>query len=463
MLRNEFRVGLMVLAAMVGLIFMAFKITSNQSGFGEYLRYRTILEDASGIFPKTPIKMAGINAGRIVKIELQGNKALITFEILSQIKITQGSTLRIKSIGFLGDKYLEVVVGDSEVVLAANSFIESIESAGMETLVKDATEIVGDVKIIIKDIKKSLATSENGSVLSEILSGINEVVKNINVVTLDFKELVQDTKNPLQQAIGNLQEVTEQLAFHLNTQEPTALVSDLKKLGPILDDLKAITADFRLLANNVKNGKGSIGQILVQDEIADQVRTTLASVNKVVNRMDTVRTQISVFNGFHSTEKAVTEASLRLYASPERYYEAGVKTAAEGRSVKKRIVTDINGVRTVENREVIDRDTFRFNLILGRMISNFELRGGIIESTGGLALDYHLRPLGTKFSLEAFDYRDKIGPQLRLASEVHLWNVLYGRMGLEDLIVEKGSSFSLTAGLKFNDEDLKGLLSLFLK
>ena len=67
---NEFKVGLMAIAAMGAIIVMSLKITSNQSGFGDYISYKTIVRDASGIFPKTPIRVAGINAGRIKKIEL---------------------------------------------------------------------------------------------------------------------------------------------------------------------------------------------------------------------------------------------------------------------------------------------------------------------------------------------------------------------------------------------------------
>ena len=121
---NEFKVGLLAIATIIAVVVMSLKVTSNQSGFGQYVTYRTIVKDASGIFPKTPIKVAGINAGRIASIELQGNTALITFEILKQIQVTKNSKLRIKSVGFLGDKYIEIFVGDSRELLSKYDFID---------------------------------------------------------------------------------------------------------------------------------------------------------------------------------------------------------------------------------------------------------------------------------------------------------------------------------------------------
>ena len=52
---SELKVGILALLTMASIVYMSLKITSFQSGFGEYINYRTILKDASGIFPKTPI------------------------------------------------------------------------------------------------------------------------------------------------------------------------------------------------------------------------------------------------------------------------------------------------------------------------------------------------------------------------------------------------------------------------
>jgi len=67
---NPLKVGLLTLAAIASIVVMSLKITQNQSGFGKHIQYQTILDDASGIFEKTPIKVAGINAGKIKSIEL---------------------------------------------------------------------------------------------------------------------------------------------------------------------------------------------------------------------------------------------------------------------------------------------------------------------------------------------------------------------------------------------------------
>src|SRR5690606_24027502 len=124
------------------------------SGFGEHIQYKTILEDASGIFEKTPIKVAGINAGRIKKIELHGNKALITFEILEEIKITPDAKMKIKSVGLLGDKFIDMDLGTQQGDrLPKDSIIQTEGGEGFDNLAKDASAVLKEVKEIAGTIK----------------------------------------------------------------------------------------------------------------------------------------------------------------------------------------------------------------------------------------------------------------------------------------------------------------------
>nr|BDT29506.1 MlaD family protein [Bacteriovorax sp. HI3] len=454
---NEFKVGLLAIATLAAIVFMSFKITSNQSGFGQYQTYRTIVKDASGIFPKTPIKIAGIAAGRISSIELQGNTALITFEILKQIQVTKNSKLRIKSVGFLGDKYIEIYVGDSPEFLAKNDFIDSEEAAGIETLVKDASEVLADVKAITKSLKDSIAPEGQPSPMKKILVDIGALVENTRVATESLKRVMTGNEEKLNALVENLESFSYELAYQVDKGNPDSAMADIKE---ILANSKKITADLNSLVADVKRGKGTVGKLLVEDEIADQVKDTLSSVQKIVGKADAIRTELSVFTGANTEGGGESEVALRIYPSPERFYHLGLTTSEIGPDRETITETTTNGSTVVSNKKERDRDTFRFNVQIGRRVQDFAFRGGLIESTGGLGLDYYLQNLGTKFSLEAFDYKKDKGANLRFITELQIWNVLYGRASAND-IGRKERSATIQAGLRFNDEDLKGLMGFF--
>ncbi len=454
---NEFKVGLLAIGTLIAVVIMSLKITSNQSGFGQYVTYRTIVKDASGIFPKTPIKVAGINAGRIISIELQGNSALITFEILKQIEVTKNSKLRIKSVGFLGDKYLEIYIGDSKQLLAKYDFIESEEAAGIENLVKDTSEVLADVKVVVKSLKDSIAPTGEVSPIKKILSDVEILVANTKEATSSLKRIMGSNEEKIGALVDNLQAFTEELAYQTDRGNKDSTVNDVKK---IMGNVNKMTEDLQEIVADLKKGKGTLGKLIVEDEIADQVKSTLSSVQKIVGKAETLRTELSVYSGMNTNSGGDTEIGLRLYPSPERFYHLGVSSAEFGPRFEKTTETINGSTTTTETKRERVKNTFTFNAQIGRRIQDVAFRGGLIESSGGLGLDYYFPYISSKFSLEAFDYQKDVGANVRVSAETQIYNVLYGKASLNDSL-NKSRSATISAGLRFNDEDLKGLLGFF--
>ncbi len=457
---NELKVGLLAIAAMVAVAYMSFKVTSNQSGFGEYVPYRTIMEDASGIFPKTPIKIAGIKAGRITSIELQGNKALIGFEVLKSVKISKGAKIKVRSVGFLGDKYIDIIVAPDEPMLAANSFIVSEIGDGMEELVKNAGDVLKDVKIIVRSLKTSLAPEGEDSPITNILNSTKDMVEDLRTASSDLKEIMSTNKGDLRQIVANIKEITEQIGYQVDAANKDSLVADMKQIKPVLDNVKKVSEDLRDVMERIRRGEGTLGKLLVDETISDEVRETLAGVKKMVNKVDSIQTEMSAFTGINTTGSARTDAGLKIYPSPERFYLLGLSTSEMGVVNENETTTIENGVESVKTTKTRDKDSLLFNIQLGRKYHNWQFRGGLIESSGGVGLDYELKRIQTVLSAELFDYSKDVGPNLRLSSEMFIWNVIYSKIALEDVAYD----FNVTvgAGLRFTDEDIKGLLGFFL-
>jgi phospholipid/cholesterol/gamma-HCH transport system substrate-binding protein len=456
---NELKVGLLALATMATVVFMSIKVTSNQSGFGEYITYRTIIKDASGIFPKTPIRVAGINAGRIKEIALADNNAIITFEVLEKVTVTKDSKLKIKTVGFLGDKYLEIVVGESTDRLAENGFIPAQEGGGIEDLVKDASTVLKDVKVIVGSIKESLAPPGEEPPMKKILADVAELVDNAKVATQSLKRIMNGNEERINDIIANLDEFSADIAYQVNNKNSDSAMADVKE---ILGNAKKVSADLEKVMADLKAGKGTMGKLLVEEQIADEVRETLSGVRQLVTTVNNLRTEMEVYTGANTLYGAESNFGLRLYPSPERFYDLGVVTSEFGVEDESIISTNVNGVESREVRSVQQKNTFLFNLQMGRHIHNWVIRGGLIQSTGGIGVDYELNDWGSKFSLDVYDYREDIGPNVRISAEHQLYNVLYGRVRLEDTLEEGIGSATFSLGLKFTDEDIRGLLALFL-
>jgi phospholipid/cholesterol/gamma-HCH transport system substrate-binding protein len=330
-------------------------------------------------------------------------------------------------------------------------FLIAEEGGGMEDLLADAGEVLKDVKAMSSAFRDVFAPDEKDNPMKKI-------VDNLEALTANLNDAVSGNKDKLASLIDNLEKMSQSLADETSREIDD---SSLNKLREILTSTEKLTDDLQLLVQDVRQGKGTIGKLLVEDEIADEVRQTLAGVQKIVSRVDALRSEIVVFTGANTRSGGKTEAYMKIFPSPERYYLLGVSTSKFGPESETIKTTINNGNETTRIEKEQDKDTYRFNLQLGRRVHHWGFRGGLIESSGGIGVDYYIPKYGMRLSSEVFDYRKDIGVNIRLAAEFQLWNVLYGKISGDDL-AEETRSGTISAGLRFTDEDLKGLIGLFL-
>lgn len=446
---------------MASVVVMSLKITQNQSGFGKHITYQTKLKDASGIFEKTPIKVAGINAGRIKSIELENSEALITFEIVDKIKVTPNAKLKIKSVGLLGDKFIDMDLGDQQGErLAEGSRIPTEGGEGLDNLAKDASQVLKEVKEIAATVKESLRDDEGRNMIKQIVS-------NINDMSASLKRITTGNEDKINKIIDDIEAVSSQLAHETDRYQKDSLMGDLAKVGPILDKVDAAMSDLKLIVSDVKDGKGTVGKLLRDDAVVDQVSQTLSSVNRLVNRINNIEADIGLSTGANTRTGSDTRFDIDIYPAPERFFRLGIVTNEFGPETERETdtYTSVNGgAETKTSVRKVDKSEFKFNFQIGRRIQRWGLRAGLIESTGGVGLDYYIPDYGIRFGTELFDYQKDAGPNLRLVTEIKIWNVLFARVAGEDLISKDGKqSATISAGLRFNDQDLAALIGIFAR
>ena len=432
---TEIKVGFLTLISIIAIIIISFKVTSRRSAFEEYVNYTTILKDATGIFEKSPVKVAGINAGRIAKIQLFEDQALITFNVRNSIKVTKGSIIQLKTIGFLGDKYIDIILGvDSSDRLPKGSIIPSIQAKGIETITKSLGDILQDLKIIVNNIKVSTQPENAGD------------------------------DPPIESIVSDLRYIISSVADELDPRDQASLLSQFKKSALIVENLKDLTEELELIVQRVRQGQGTLGKLVSDDEVIDQVNSTLSGINRIVNKVDSIRTEVHFFTKVKYSANNTSEFNLDMNPSPERYYRFGVVSSDFGIENKKRVTEVVDGsIEEVRETSEQKLGTYRFNAMIGRRVNNWNFQIGVLESSGAIGIGYNLSPYNLKFDLDLFDYRANIGPQLRLGMDIHLWSILYGKITGEDVLTDKGNrSLSIGLGISFADDDLKTLIGFFL-
>src|SRR3990167_6989379 len=102
------KVGLFVALVLIVLAFATVRVTQHSLFPGSTYNLYMFVDSANGISRKTPVNVAGIQVGVVSKIALVDNRAQLELEIDKKYKISRNAVAKIKSVGFLGDTYVEL-------------------------------------------------------------------------------------------------------------------------------------------------------------------------------------------------------------------------------------------------------------------------------------------------------------------------------------------------------------------
>ena len=127
----EFIVGLFIIAG-----FMAFIYVSLQ--FGEFSVFamdenytvKAEFTNVSGLKVGATVEIAGGGVGKVSEIQLDDmDKALVIMRINKKTRITDDAIASIRTQGIIGDKYIKILQGGSDVFLQDGDTIFDTESA----------------------------------------------------------------------------------------------------------------------------------------------------------------------------------------------------------------------------------------------------------------------------------------------------------------------------------------------
>jgi phospholipid/cholesterol/gamma-HCH transport system substrate-binding protein len=125
----EFGVGLFVLAGALCLAYLSFQL-GDLTLFGEksYEVYG-IFADSGGIRSGSGVAIAGVQVGKVQQVVLDDYQAKIWMSIPNDIKLPKDSIAAVKTRGVIGEKFIEIVPGGDEKMLAPGGKIEETQPA----------------------------------------------------------------------------------------------------------------------------------------------------------------------------------------------------------------------------------------------------------------------------------------------------------------------------------------------
>jgi len=496
---REARVGIFVLLGLLVLTFFTFRVSKWGLIAEKGYRLTVDFDTAAGLEPKSDVKMAGVPIGKVEEIQLVGNRARLVLRVREGIRIPIDSVASIQTQGLLGEKYVEILPGkDVQRNLPAGGQIaNTLTPTNLDEMVRKLSSIGDDVKKFTESLSATFGTEEGKKALGDILRDVrattatlrtvvqgnearfDRILANIDRLSADLSDISSANKQDVRATIANLRAFSDTLKA-----ETPALVHKLEEMsdrvsgvvGDNREDLKETiknlkTASARLdntldsagsVMAKIDRGEGTLGKLVNDNTVANSLTDTLDGVNRYVRKYDALRMTLIPWVEFQTnTSDWKYYLNLKIQPTADKYYLIGVVNDPRGKRTDSSTFVSVGGNPPVETKVVSYEDKWKFNALLAKRFSRVTLRGGIMESAGGLGMEYEVVKDRLSVGADIFDFnRPDNRAHLKLYGNYDIFKNLFLTAGADDLLSQYSQyrTFFLGFGIKFPDDDLKTVI-----
>lgn len=273
-LSREVRVGIAFVLTIACIIF-GVNYLKGINIFAPTNVYHAQYDRLNGLVVSNNVVVNGYKVGQVTHIEYDFSRKhpfVITILVDDGIVLPLGSTMNLADDGLLGGKVIDLVYGNSSEFYAPGDTISSAIMPG------------------VMDMMSQLVPRLEGTI-----SRVDSVLEAVNTV-VSSKELKNSLRS-IERTTADLQVTSANLKTLMNTKVPTivdnvnTITVDLKKVSSDLNKIQfaelftridRTVNNLQIFSEKINSNEGTIGKLLNDKSMYDNINTTVTSVNNLV-------------------------------------------------------------------------------------------------------------------------------------------------------------------------------------
>jgi len=257
---SELKVGVLIVITIAILSAIVVLVLGVESPFEKRYTLYTYLPNIGGLRPDSQVMLEGVVAGSVDTFEFaEIEKGVqIKMRILKkyQDRIRTDSIAKLRSLGLLGDKYIEINQGTvNGRVLKEGETVTGAPPLDLDEMIAKGSHTFDNVSDTVDNIK---------ALTQGMLQGEGTLGKLVRDDTL-FK---------------NMNETMRRL------HEGKGTVARLLNDPSLYNDLNTTAANLRSVSTKLQSGEGAAGKLLANKELADSVEKSVKNIEGVIERME---------------------------------------------------------------------------------------------------------------------------------------------------------------------------------
>jgi len=340
----QLKVGILGIVALSCIALLVFLLTGNMQWFKKEIPLHVFTSDAAGLTKSSPVRINGIQAGTVEKVDLSGETdpakvirvdVVIDEDMMKQIPAD--SIARISSDNLLGStKFLQITKGTSHSLIEPNATLNSINNPDFDALIEQGYNIFNSLQLLLGKVQDIVGQVEVGKgTIGKLL--VDETLYNSLQATVNQVQLLATTLNSKTGTIGHLVNDNQ---FYEQLQQVVTQISDLTaglqkgegtagmllKDPKMYNDLNKTIDQLNTMLADLNAGKGTAGQLLKDDKLAKQFSQTMDKVNLTFDKVNSGQGTIgqllvnpALYDNVNGSTRELHELLKDFRANPKKF------------------------------------------------------------------------------------------------------------------------------------------------
>lgn len=214
-------------------------------------RYQVELKfrNAGGLKRADRVLVYGVLKGRVKEVQLAGDGALVKIWLESDVSLKEDASAEIEGIGLLGGAKVLLDPGKSEKPYDGSKPITGSSGTDLSKLMNTASNILDTTNEMLETISNEFFSADDLKRIDRIILTLDEATRDFKFAASELKELLGDNRKDLHQSIDRVEGIT-------------------KSLDSLLVD--------------IKNGKGTAGKLLSDDQLYEQLVKGIEELRELI-------------------------------------------------------------------------------------------------------------------------------------------------------------------------------------
>lgn len=399
---TEAKVGSFTILALALFAYVVLHLSGFGFGGDGGYRIQAVFGQVNGLKTGNLVRYAGVDVGKVERVEPDGQGARVTLSIQEHVKIPSGASFSIGSDGLMGEKFISIFPGEETgAYLKPGEVIVGYEQRGLDHLMVTADDVMLEVQKLVKSLNGIFGDDRVRTAMIDSALNAKELTENLNRMSVVMARMAISSEQDVKAMVGNLSAMSGNMARAAATVD--RMLAEVDNGGQTALDLREAIANLNRTSHRVENMASVLEGVVTDPETADDLRATLKNARGVSEKADRMMRQVSGVSAEFSGEvlysggadRYMTNAELRLHTTPRDFLLVGVNDIGENDNL---------------------------NLQIGSGSDKFTGRVGIFDDKVGVGVDAYINP-ALKFSADVYDPNDlrvKLRAQYEFAPDTFL-------------------------------------------